>query len=426
MNRMVPINRRALVRTACGLIKGLAAATLARPVGVLGGPSTEEPDSTSRSVARYPIVDTGQNRCFDNFREISAPQPGEPFFGQDAQFTFHPPAYRDNGDGTISDLVSGLMWQKGYQVLSWEEAYRWADQCRLGGYNDWRVPTIKELYSLVLFSGVDPSGPDMKSVPPRARPFLHTLFDFQWGSNGPRIIDTQLLSSTFRTFEGRLFAYGLNVADGRIKSYPVVQRDGQPKLFTVRLVRANPDYGRNCFVDNRDGTISDLATGLMWEKEDSGRGMPWEEALRWAQEKNRQNHLSYRDWRLPSAKELQSLVDYGRVGSTDRLPAIADVFRCTQIVNEAGQPDYPYYWTSTTHQSTRGGKDAVYLCFGRALGYLGGPGFGPPRPIDIHGPGAQRSDPKTGDPRDYPRGRGPQGDVVRIWNFVRLVRNLSS
>ena len=37
--------------------------------------------------------------------------------------------------------------------------------------------------------------------------------------------------------------------------------------------------------------------------------------------------------------------------------------------------------------------------------------------------GAQRSDPKTGDPDDYPYGHGPQGDVIRIYNFVRLVRD---
>ncbi len=36
--------------------------------------------------------------------------------------------------------------------------------------------------------------------------------------------------------------------------------------------------------------------------------------------------------------------------------------------------------------------------------------------------GAQRSDPKASNPADFPRGRGPQGDVVRINNFVRLVR----
>ena len=43
--------------------------------------------------------------------------------------------------------------------------------------------------------------------------------------------------------------------------------------------------------------------------------------------------------------------------------------------------------------------------------------------VDVHGAGAQRSDPKTGDPADYPYGHGPQGDVIRIYNYVRLVRN---
>lgn len=43
--------------------------------------------------------------------------------------------------------------------------------------------------------------------------------------------------------------------------------------------------------------------------------------------------------------------------------------------------------------------------------------------LDVHGAGAQRSDPKTGDPDNYPYGHGPQGDVIRIYNYVRLVRN---
>ena len=42
--------------------------------------------------------------------------------------------------------------------------------------------------------------------------------------------------------------------------------------------------------------------------------------------------------------------------------------------------------------------------------------------INVHGAGSQRSDPKVGDPRNYPRGRGPQGDDVRIFNYVRPVR----
>jgi len=45
--------------------------------------------------------------------------------------------------------------------------------------------------------------------------------------------------------------------------------------------------------------------------------------------------------------------------------------------------------------------------------------------VDAHGAGAQRSDPKTGDPSQFPRGRGPQGDAIRITNFVRLVRDVT-
>jgi hypothetical protein len=42
--------------------------------------------------------------------------------------------------------------------------------------------------------------------------------------------------------------------------------------------------------------------------------------------------------------------------------------------------------------------------------------------MDVHGAGCQRSDPKVGDPSQYPTGFGPQGDVIRIYNFVRCVR----
>ena len=45
---------------------------------------------------------------------------------------------------------------------------------------------------------------------------------------------------------------------------------------------------------------------------------------------------------------------------------------------------------------------------------------------DVHGAGAQRSDPKTGDPADYPTGHGPQGDAIRIYNYVRLVRDVDA
>jgi hypothetical protein len=52
------------------------------------------------------------------------------------------------------------------------------------------------------------------------------------------------------------------------------------------------------------------------------------------------------------------------------------------------------------------------------------PGSGVMQLLDVHGAGAQRSDPKSGNPQDYPFGFGPQGDVIGIYNKVRLVRTV--
>jgi hypothetical protein len=186
----------------------------------------------------------------------------------------------------------------------------------------------------------------------------------------------------------------------------------------TRYVRGNPDYGINDFIDNGDGTINDNATGLMWSQDDSGEAMDWEDALAWIQEKNRERYLGYSDWRLPNAKELQSIADYSRSPETTNSAAISPVFHTTSIVNELGEADYPFYWTGTTHISAAGdGRNAVYVAFGKAPGYMQNSW------IDVHGAGAQRSDPKRGDPNDYPHGHGPQGDAIRIYNYVRCVRN---
>ncbi len=153
--------------------------------------------TTTAKVGQYKVVDTGQKTFFNNSKSISQPSAGQPFYGQDAQFNLNTPSYTNNGDGTITDQVSGLMWQKAYEVMTYDEAVAKVKTFNLAKQTDWRIPTIKEAYSLILFSGADISSREMSKVPEGGIPFLDTnFFDFDYGSNGQRVIDVQILSST--------------------------------------------------------------------------------------------------------------------------------------------------------------------------------------------------------------------------------------
>jgi len=393
------------------------------------------PGNTMATQLSYALVDTSQVTCFDSIQIISC---GNEFAGQDAQYSSHPPQFLDNGDGTVSDLVTGLMWQQDPgNKKTFDEAVAGAASLNLGGYSDWRLPTIKELYSLILFKGIDPSGYSGSDTSGLI-PFIDDgVFEFEYGdeSQGERIIDSQFATSTTyvsTTMNGDFTDFGVNFADGRIKGYGTGPMPGQTegKGFFVLYVRGNDDYGQNNFKDNGDGTITDTASGLTWMQLDSGDlgagengegGMTWEQALEWAENLE---YAGYTDWRLPDIKELQSIVDYTRSPDTSDSPAIDPLFSVTSIINEGGEQDYPYYWSGTTHQNwtaDRPGGFASYVAFGRGLGWMQSPS-GEYALLDVHGAGCQRSDPKAGNPEEYPYGHGPQGDVIRIYNHVRCVR----
>ncbi len=387
------------------------------------------------AAGSFPVVDTGLDTCYDDSGAVTCPDSGALFYGQDAQHTGNVPQYTDNGDSTITDNVTGLMWQKSPDTdgdgdidandkLSYDQAVAGAGTLSLGGYNDWRLPTIKELYSLIDFRGTDPSGYEGSDTSSLIPYIDTTYFDFAYGdtSAGERIIDSQYASSNLyvstNAGNGGGTMFGVNFADGRIKGYGV-SLFGSDKTFFVIYVRGNTSYGLNDFTDNGDSTITDNATSLMWAQDDSAVGLNWEEGLAWVQAKNAEDYLGYNDWRMANAKELQGLVDYTRSPDTTSSAAIDPLFNTTSITNEAGQIDYPCYWSSTTHLnwSLHSGMSGVYVAFGRAMGYMQGAW------MDVHGAGAQRSDPKSGDPAYYPTGHGPQGDAVRIYNYVRMVRD---
>jgi len=120
-----------------------------------------------------------------------------------------------------------------------------------------------------------------------------------------------------------------------------------------------PFYGQDAqdkgyqphYIDNGNGTITDVNTGLVWTKgldwDENGvinykDKMSYREALKWVEKKNKEKYLGFSDWRLPNAKELQSIVDYSRSPDTTNSPAISPIFRCTPIKNEGNKPDYGF------------------------------------------------------------------------------------
>jgi hypothetical protein len=66
--------------------------------------------------------------------------------------------FRDNGDGTVTDITTGLMWeQTETRAMTWEKALAFSENLDLAGFRDWRLPTIRELSRLVDDSRREPS-----------------------------------------------------------------------------------------------------------------------------------------------------------------------------------------------------------------------------------------------------------------------------
>ena len=115
--------------------------------------SAAGPDSGGPTALSYVINDTDQSGCYNNKAKTACPKSGA-FLGQDAQYTRNKMAFKDNGDGTVTDLNTGLMWAKAQGVkVSWQKAVAGAKTFKLAGHSDWRLPTAKELYPLIDFDG---------------------------------------------------------------------------------------------------------------------------------------------------------------------------------------------------------------------------------------------------------------------------------
>lgn len=266
-----------------------------------GGGTT---NSNTIVVNSIPIPDTGQTASYTST------------YGEDNDYTINPPSYVDNNDGTITDHVTGLVWQKQDDGIfrTWSDANTYCANLSLPG-TEWRLPAIFELISIVDY-GVS-FGPTISS-----NYFPNTQLTFYWSDTA----DT-----------------GSSIPWGVLFNGGVTGFTAYPAGSLVRCVHGLQSH--SVFIDKGDDTVSDLVTDLVWQKQDDSTVYSWEQALIYC------DGLSlggFTDWRLPNVKELNSIVNF----------TVNPAINLTYFPNT----QQAYYWTSTTNANAS--NDAFLVAFG--------------------------------------------------------------
>lgn len=225
--------------------------------------------------------------CFGQLSDTGQTTRYTQIFGEDADFKGSQPAFKDNGDGTVTDLVTGLMWQKiDGGEMTHEKAREHAQSLKLAGHDDWRLPGSMELFSLMNHAM---HGPAMDT-----KIFTATEARYWW-THAPRADDPS-----------KIWLVNTGGGIGAHVKTETVSAGGERPVH-VRCVRGTSKLGAGpSLTDHGNGTLTDSRTGLMWQKIGPAEGMTWEEALKhcdslWLAGQN--------GWRLPNIKELRSLSD---------------------------------------------------------------------------------------------------------------------
>jgi hypothetical protein len=224
-------------------------------------------DNSGVCPSSYCLPDTGQTGSYTDT------------FGEDSDYLIHPPAYRDNGDGTVNDLNTGLVWQQATSssTMNWDNASSYCSGLSLAGYSDWRLPTAYEPQSIVDY------GKYMPSIDTTA--FPGTQSSRYW-------------SSTTSANFGASLTWYVYFDSGFVDYW------NKNSNYYVRCVRGSSSVPS--FTDNGDSTVTDSTNGLMWQQTSPSSKMTWEGSLTYCEGLTLANQS---DWRLPNIKELGSIVD---------------------------------------------------------------------------------------------------------------------
>lgn len=288
----------------------------------------------------WPVPDTGQTKCYDDTgNEITCPNPGEPFYGQDASYSINTRSYTKldaNGIDLPDTVASWTMVRDNVTRLIWEvKTLRNRDDTyfvgepisdvhvqifidelnaeNYGGYSDWRMPTVKELDSITDKGGYGPAV-DTDYFP-------NTVSGEYWSST------EDLLGNLWFVY----FDYGHHALSDDSITTPFGENSDR---FYVRAVRGGQPEPYDHLLLNGDGTVTDKSTGLMWQQEIGGE-MNWKDALAYC---GNLSLAGYGDWRLPTVEELKSIVQLN-YGLLDNLLLNMMYFSDTLVTG---------HWSSTT------------------------------------------------------------------------------
>jgi Protein of unknown function (DUF1566) len=318
-----------------------------------------------------------------------------------------PLSFTDNGDGTITDNNTGLMWEKKSDegglhdkdrnypwsrgTATVDTVWDWLDDVNaeggtgFAGYDDWRLPNAKELESLVNYENPSPrvarafnnnclaGGTVLTgsctadavywSSTTWARSTSMAWYVSFWDVDGGLSVSVKVTGNRVRAVRGGSSGPGAFPATGQITTYPADKNDGIPGPVTVPddgMIRAGAPLS---FTDNGNGTITDNNTGLVWEKKsDDGdflhdkdniywwSGNSAQETIwDWLEDVNSTTFGGHKDWRIPNARELLSIVDFQHEWA---VPAAFNTNCVPGATVLTGSCSFQSYWTSTSQNDS--------------------------------------------------------------------------
>lgn len=233
----------------------------------------------------FRIPKTGQTDCYDK-DGIKIDCAGT---GQDADTARGADRSYTRNDNVVTDQVTGLSWTDDKSAktdeMTLEEAIAFCKNIKQGGYTDWRVPSNKEIRTIIDYGKLEPA--------------IDELFKNVNGTYGYYWTDSQYDD------KGE-FYFAVSFFDGTSKgNWPT-------KSNYVRCVRGNklpdPQFER----DATKKVVKDLSTGLMWQNDEEAKtktvsAVSWDEGLRYCANLELGG---YTDWSLPNANEMLSIVSY--------------------------------------------------------------------------------------------------------------------